>query len=72
MSAEQLKKGDVVQLKSGGPAMTIITFHEDGDAKCKWFEGSKVHEDWFPPYALMKLPESQGTKSFKEIIQSGS
>jgi uncharacterized protein YodC (DUF2158 family) len=57
MSSAQLKKGDVVQLKSGGPKMTIVDIHSDGDIRCKWFEGSKVNEDSFPPYALNKVPE---------------
>jgi uncharacterized protein YodC (DUF2158 family) len=47
--ADDLKVSDVVQLKSGGPVMTV---EEIGDyspmgvaghdqAKCVWFEGSK-------------------------------
>jgi uncharacterized protein YodC (DUF2158 family) len=37
MSAFQ--SGDVVQLKSGGPRMTI-KFIEDGEADCEWFAGT--------------------------------
>ncbi|MGH9900737.1 MAG: DUF2158 domain-containing protein, partial [Pyrinomonadaceae bacterium] len=36
----------MVQLKSGGPVMTIVRAHDDGDLECKWFEGSKVHQDY--------------------------
>ena len=56
MSAEQPKPGDVVRLKSGSPAMTIVDVDSEDDemVKCKWFEGSKVHEEWFPLYALIK------------------
>ena len=47
----ELKIGDVVLLKSGGPSMTV---EEIGDyefvgrrAKCTWFEGKKRHSDLF-------------------------
>jgi uncharacterized protein YodC (DUF2158 family) len=32
-----LKAGDIVKLKSGGPAMTICWI-EDGEAYCEWFD----------------------------------
>jgi uncharacterized protein YodC (DUF2158 family) len=32
------KPGDVVQLKSGGPVMTIKFIDEDGDVFCEWFD----------------------------------
>jgi uncharacterized protein YodC (DUF2158 family) len=35
-----LKVGDVVQLKSGGPMMTI-SWIEDDQAYCEWFDGKK-------------------------------
>jgi uncharacterized protein YodC (DUF2158 family) len=57
LAAEQLREGDVVQLKSGGPPMTIVDYSE-GNVKCKWFDGSKVQEDWFPMYAIIKVPDA--------------
>jgi uncharacterized protein YodC (DUF2158 family) len=36
--------GDVVRLKSGGPAMTIDSFDEDGDAVCVWFDSDMKHQ----------------------------
>lgn len=56
MTAEQLREGDVVRLKSGGPPMTIVGY-EDGNVKCKWFDENIVHEDWFPMYAIVKVPD---------------
>jgi len=37
-----MQPGTVVQMKSGGPYMTI-RFIEDGQAYCEWFEGAKNH-----------------------------
>lgn len=33
----EFKAGDVVQLKSGGPAMTIAWI-DGSDARCEWFD----------------------------------
>lgn len=35
--AEEFKPGDVVVLKSGGPAMTIRELQGTGTALCEWF-----------------------------------
>lgn len=34
----EFKPGDVVQLKSGGPIMTVKFLDEDGDVYCEWFD----------------------------------
>ena len=34
------KPGDVVQLNSGGPRMTVVVVQSDGMLRCVWF-----HED---------------------------
>jgi uncharacterized protein YodC (DUF2158 family) len=48
---QDFKAGDVVQLKSGGPKMTVekVANYSLGDkpelkAACVWFEGTKKHE----------------------------
>jgi uncharacterized protein YodC (DUF2158 family) len=56
MAAEELSVGDVVQLKSGGPKMTVTKVDRNW-ITCNWFEGSKVYVDLFPPDALMKAQE---------------
>jgi len=46
MAAEEFKAGDVVQLKSGGPKMTV-QHTGNGNAVCVWFEGNKKVEGSF-------------------------
>jgi len=54
------KIGDVVALKSGGPAMTIVAEQQDGDdqsVKCAWFRGGhqqacELMSDEFEPESL--------------------
>ena len=50
----EFKKGDVVQLKSGGPKMTIDDIGEYGSgnsshirASCLWFDGGERKEGEF-------------------------
>ena len=54
-----LKIGDVVKLKSGGPAMTVeLISRWDGieKARCQWFSGDKVEQNVFTEEMLEKLP----------------
>lgn len=59
--AEELKEGDVVQLKSGGPRMTIAGIDVYGmgstkkKANCVWFEGAKKLESLFELHSLEKI-----------------
>lgn len=57
----EFKKGDLVQLKSGGPTMTVEKVGTFGGgmgvsgysgAACVWFEGAKVVRDIFAIEAL--------------------
>ena len=50
--------GDVVQLRSGGPKMTVHGVISDGDLVCEWFETDVVHhEENFPNEALKKVEQ---------------
>jgi uncharacterized protein YodC (DUF2158 family) len=57
---DDFKVGDVVQLKSGGPKMTIEyigNYAYSGTeikAKCVWFEGTKQKDAVFGLETLMK------------------
>lgn len=33
-------EGDIVQLKSGGPSMTVEETLDDGKYRCVWFKGA--------------------------------
>ena len=54
---EDFEIGNVVQLRSGGPKMTVHSLVSDGDVVCQWFEGNEVHEENFPREGLKKVVE---------------
>ncbi len=68
---ENLKLGDTVQLKSGGPVMTlgIETIH---GFKCQWFNGTELKEGLFHIDQLKKaepqeppdLPTSHSMRTY--------
>ncbi len=48
-----MKQGDVVQLKSGGPKMTVVTVNGN-DVRCSFFDGQgEMDEGTFPIACLM-------------------
>jgi uncharacterized protein YodC (DUF2158 family) len=49
-----LKPGDVVELKSGGPDMTIETVGHDGRVACVWFDGNQEKRALFQSTSLKK------------------
>lgn len=61
-SSQKLKIGDVVQLKSDGPLMTIEEY-EDVSKRfiCQWFWEGKVNHDYFPPDSLRLAVKKKGT-----------
>ena len=53
--ADEIKAGDVVELKSGGPQMTVNFVEDDSGsmiAACTWFEGPKKQSGRFPVHTL--------------------
>lgn len=56
MSDVALKVGDVVQLNSGGPMMTVREHYEDDKWACTWFDGAEVYSDVFPAAVLNHVP----------------
>jgi uncharacterized protein YodC (DUF2158 family) len=51
-----IKKGDVVQLKSGGPHMTVQQTNDES-AECVWFSGYEDKSAWFD-LASLEVVES--------------
>lgn len=53
--------GDVVTLKTGGPAMTIRDTPHDARTAiiCQWFEGDELKNWAFPKEMLVKVEESK-------------
>ncbi len=48
--------GDVVQLKSGGPRMTVLEV-EDGHVITTWFEESNARQGGFPFATVRKVDD---------------
>jgi len=49
----QFKIGDIVQLKSGGPAMTVAKIRDaDKEYRCAWFKGASHESGFFVEDAL--------------------
>jgi uncharacterized protein YodC (DUF2158 family) len=51
----KFKTGDLVQLKSGGPIMTVVDTGY-ADLVCSWFAGKKHEKGSFPAAALNPAP----------------
>ena len=57
---ELFKPGEIVEFKSAGPKMTIITVdHSSGEATCVWFEGKERKEVIFDVAALRKVHQQK-------------
>lgn len=61
MSKTTYQVGDTVQLKSGGPKMTVQDPSTSLGIKCQWFAGSKLEHGFFPESSLMR-PEPDEKK----------
>ncbi len=55
----EFKIGDIVQLKSGGPKMTVENPGSSTNLWCQWFAGSKLEKGNFPKESLNKIDESK-------------
>ena len=63
MTREGFQPGDTVELKSGGPDMTVRETTPEGDVICEWFDRRGAHQlASFMPETLQKPdPLLQGT-----------
>ncbi len=51
------KVGDIVQLKSGGPKMTVVQVSSASVLYASWFAGAKNERASFHPDALILAPD---------------
>lgn len=64
--ADKIKPGDVVTLKSGGPAMTVTQVNDASSFECMWFDDAFLHKEYFKTVALKlqkdeTYPKNTGT-----------
>lgn len=52
--SESLKIGDLVELKSGSPTMTIESLISKDKVACHWFSGKKLEYGQFHPDSLVR------------------
>lgn len=58
MSDISMEEGDLVQLKSGGPEMSLVELLADDQAICMWFDSKgKLQERSFPLTVLRKVEQ---------------
>ena len=63
MAQHDLKPGDLVKLKSGGPVMVLAMAPGayGSPLRCYWFTGNTPHDASFPPEALERAGKGSGT-----------
>lgn len=60
MEGEGFETGDVVRLKSGGPAMVVRAVSGD-TAYCQWFDGLQLHQGTFLFTSLRDIGQERRT-----------
>jgi uncharacterized protein YodC (DUF2158 family) len=65
---EELEIGHVVQLRSGGPKMTVHSLDSDDDVLCQWFEGREMHEENFLKEVVKKVVEDGGSRTEDGVL----
>ena len=59
--SDQIKEGDVVVLKSGGPQMTVGEGGYDNNGyQCHWFKGSDPMKSIYPAASLELYVQPKG------------
>ena len=71
MPNEMLSEGDVVQLQSGGPDMTIREI-ADGLVTCEWFDKGMLRKHEFKEASLGKPPERPGFSGYSYERYAGN
>jgi uncharacterized protein YodC (DUF2158 family) len=53
---DEIKIGDTVRMKSGGPTMTVRDIKDGKLARCEWFDGAKPEMRDFALITLENYP----------------
>jgi uncharacterized protein YodC (DUF2158 family) len=71
---ESLQPDDVVQLKSGGPDMTVFNSDDLYKIYCQWFSGGELLKEHFRSDALVKVEDKDQAIIIKDhtILVAGS
>jgi uncharacterized protein YodC (DUF2158 family) len=63
------KVGDVVQLKSGGPLMTVSSPSDGGKVFCEWFNRDwESRADKFHPDCLKRCPAGAAVDDAERVL----
>ena len=70
MAKKRYAIGKIVNLKSGGPKMTVLGYAKNGQAECGWFEeDGRQRQTTFPDAALIATPVKEfSDQQLKAII----
>jgi uncharacterized protein YodC (DUF2158 family) len=68
VTSKNLEVGDIVNLKSGSPKMTVNSICSDGDIWCMWFVECECKQQHFKSDALEKVPSKKVPSKIKLSI----
>lgn len=67
--SDEINPGDVVQLKSGGPIMTVSSVGDylgQPSVWCEWFDGKKPYKETFSAVSVRKyVPRGPASIAFR-------
>lgn len=69
----EFQEGDVVYLKSGGPAMTITELSDDRNSYCEWFnKDQELQGGSFKNTSLVKKEGSEAKNQNSNALQGNN
>jgi uncharacterized protein YodC (DUF2158 family) len=67
--AQAFKAGEIVQLKSGGPRMTLTSVDDRGYVRTAWFAGAAKEHGYFHLDALTRCPNRAAKETDAPVMQ---
>ena len=62
--SDKLRPGDIVQLKSGGPKMTLICVDKFSNWVAEWFDGNDLKQAAFDPEIIERVDETYKSPTY--------